>query len=256
MRMQANKIVCRMVAVMEAIGLDDDTVASAQKSRSREGERQMTANKLLASILCAFVLVASQASAAIIFSDDFSSGTSGTGFTDVWNAGTISGGVITVSGAQSYRYVSSTMSAGTNFWFVCNLTVSGNASKWGGLNFYSGTTEKNFFGTGTGNYVWKINKPIATFSTVTNFTGVASKLVMHFTSTSIDMWIDPPSTSSEGALGSADASFSGNADFGSWNRVRIATDTTVTIVVDDMIAATTFNEALNIPPQGTLISFL
>ena len=66
------------------------------------------------------------------------------------------------------------------------------------------------------------------------------------------MWTNPADTSSESALGTADASYENNPISElTWTNVRIGCGTGVTVVVDDMTAATTFNEA--IPEPAVLV---
>ena len=144
---------------------------------------------MIPSLLAGVALFTAQAGAAVLFSDDFSGTGSGTGFSDNWSAGTISGDEITVASATSFRTLTSNITTSTaDFWFV-NLTITGTSSGWGGLSFYDGGTEDMFYGSDGATTTWEFDTTAISdqTSTVPNFTGVETLLIAHVTSTSIDM---------------------------------------------------------------------
>jgi len=206
--------------------------------------------KVFAITVTLAVCFANSAQAAIIFSDDFSAVGSGTGFSDNWSAGTISGGEITVGNTTSYRtFTSAIDTTSMDFWLSAKVTVTGSTSGWAGLSFFRGTDEDLFFGSDGGSSNWEFDTDSTSdqTSTVANFTGVETHLVAHVVHNSIDMWIDPVDTSSPTALGASDKSYSADdvTTDDTWTRLRIGTNRT--IVVNDMTAATTYAEAVPEP---------
>ena len=87
--------------------------------------------------LAMVAMFAGNSGADILFTDDFSSSSSG--WSDNWTAGTISGGAITVTdNATSFRTLTTNIDTSImDFWYVANLTVSGDSSQWVGLSFFN-----------------------------------------------------------------------------------------------------------------------
>lgn len=213
-------------------------------------------HKTLSAALIGAAFLTANAGASVLFTDDFSSTTSGSGFSDNWSGGTISGGEIDVNNTTSFRQFTSTINTGTmDFWFVSNLTVTGTSSGWAGLSFFDGGNEDGFFGSDGGSTNWEFDTDGMgdQTSTVANFTGVETLLITHITSTSIDMWIDPADISSAAAMGAADKAWTGTPTTpnATWDRIRIGTSRNVK--VNDMTAATTFSEAVPEPSSAALL---
>ncbi len=199
------------------------------------------------------------ASATVLFSDDFSAVGSGTGFSDNWSAGTISGGEIAVASTTSYRTLTSSITTNTaDFWLDAKLEMSNKTgSTWAGLSFFNGGTEDMFFGADSASSAWEFDTRGMgdQTSTVSVVNDAMTHIVAHITSTSIDMWIDPSDISSIAALGTADKSFTVNpvTDQAQWTRLRIGAGGQ-TITSESVTAATTFGEAVPEPATMSLLA--
>lgn len=214
--------------------------------------------KIMTGVVLAAML-AGNAGASILFTDDFSGAGSGTGWSDSWSAGTISGGNIDVNNTTSYRTLTTTIDTDAmDFWYVANVKVTGTSTGWAGLSFFAGTDEDFFAGSNGSGTKWGYRTDLLSDlnggnnTGIDNFTGVDTLVVTHITASSISMWIDPIDTSSETAMGSADATTLGNVSDKDWTRVRIGTSRNVAVY--DMTAATTFTEAIPEPATLSMIA--
>ena len=208
-------------------------------------------NRILKVILGVIIAgISGNVSASVIFSDDFSSSGSGTGFApaSTWSDGTLSGGELSVTGAESFRDFATNITTATmDFWLVSNMKIDGSSTSWGGMNFYDGGTWELFFGSDSGSTAWSfdINPSPDVETTIPAFNAQSRLLIAHITDSTVDMWINPADTND---LGTADASYAGAAGSVSsgeqWTRMRIASGSTATVTVKGVVAATTLAEAL------------
>ena len=115
--------------------------------------------KRIITLIAVTGLSASCAMAEIIFSDDFTSSGSGTGFVaeSSWSdSPTISGGELSISGT-SFRDLGTGITTSTmDFWFVANLSLA-DKTTWGNISFYDDTTESAYFGADTGSTKWEFD---------------------------------------------------------------------------------------------------
>ena len=218
-------------------------------------------NKTILALFAGAALLTTHAHADVLFSDDFSASGSGSGWAaaTTWSAGTLSGGEIAVTGAQSFRDFSAPITtSGMDLWLVSNMRMSAPSSSWGGYNFYNGTDWDLFFGSDSGSTDWSFDvKGVADYdTTIPNYNDLPTLLVAHITDSAVDMWINPIDVSNPAAMGTPDAAHSGAAGSVStvaqWTRLRIGAGNP-TVTVDDVTAATTFAEA--IPESSTVLLF-
>lgn len=236
-----------------------------------------TTSLLTAATACA-ALAAGSANATVLFSDDFSSLSGGSGWAaaSTWSVAN-NGGTRAIVGDQmvltktdtsnsnTFRDLDTAITvAGADFWFVANYTYTGTRAKadtFFGIQFMDGTTTDNFIGANTGATNWRFIQDGTTVDTspAVPVTSSLAQVVMHFTESKLDMWVDPTDTSSVGALGTAHATYdpAGSiAGVTEWDRIRLLVGHgnsgtgTSEITVDNMIAATTFGEA--VPEPGSL----
>jgi len=204
-------------------------------------------------VLLTVALSSGTASAVVLFSDDFSGAGSGTGFSDSWDGGTYTDGQLVLTGptgtekVYAYRTLSTTIDTATmDFWMSIDMTITGTASGWGGFSIFAGTTEDFFVGSDSASATWEFDTQGYgdQTSTVPNFTGVETHVLVHITADSVQMWIDPDMAD----LGAADKEIlsTDTTSYSPWTRVRIGTSRN--IKVNELVAATTYAE---IPEPAT-----
>ncbi len=244
-------------------------------------------NRILTGLLAGAAVLSSHASAAVLFSDDFSSLDGGTGWaasstwTTATNGGTrgiVDGAMVLTktdsSNSNTFRALATPIAVtGADFWFVANYTYTGTRPKaetFFGIQFTIGdiNSTDNFIGANTGATNWRFiqNGNTRDTSPATAVTSSLAQVVMHFTESRLDMWVNPADTSSALALGTAHATYdpAGSISGGSqWDGIRflvghgsaINTGVTSEITVDNMTAATTFAEAIPEPSTSLLTAF-
>ncbi|MEM7011516.1 MAG: PEP-CTERM sorting domain-containing protein [Verrucomicrobiota bacterium] len=220
--------------------------------------------KILAATIAATLFAgASNLSDSLLFSDDFTANGGGTGWAggSVWDgAAAFSGGEISHSG-ESFRTMATPITLATmDFWMATEMRLSGDSSSWGAITFFNGTDAGVYFGTDSASTDWEFgnggvfsdqNTGIPSFNQGSN-----AFLLAHITTNTVDLWVNPGDTSSIAALGVANASITNSPldPAATWNRIGIRSTATVTITVDSLIAATTFNEVVGVPEPSTVIS--
>jgi len=261
-------------------------------------------NRILTGLLAGAAVLSSQASAAVLFSDDFSGtgdqsgatiNTTWTGSGTGWAAGSdwgddivysnspqgsavMSGGefVVTNGGAnntntRAHRALASSIdvTASTDIWFSANVAYTGasTAGAWFGITFFdnysfsANGTQPIFFGANTTTDFWQILGTGSDDTTIDHYDTNSAFLVARIQSGQVDMWINPSDTSSAGSLGTADATAIGSYLGDSYNAIRIAAGTNASgtdlseITISNMIAATTFAEAIPEPSTSLLAAF-
>ena len=201
--------------------------------------------------------------ASVLFSDSFDSVSSGTGFSGAWEAGgTYAGGEVAVldSNGTLFRSISTGINTATmDFWLAIDLTAGLDTggtptTAWAAISLYDAGNEDFAVGSDTASEDWEFDTDGITdvTSTVDIFTGNPAQVILHITSTSIDMWVDPADTSNIAALGAADAStvVAAITPNGTWDSLRLGKHNNATLSVDNIVAATTFAEV--VPEPGSL----
>lgn len=187
-------------------------------------------------LVAAALLCASGASVAgVVVSESFgyadgalAGQTGGTGLSGAWSGGaSVTGGVATLApGAGSTRSLATSIAptAGQGFYFGMSIGADPGAtvSDFAGLSFLSGGVERLFFGMpfqrneyGFGVNGFSTQKSGVVASLVPSYL-VAQVLFNAANNITVNLFVDPV-----GALGAANASYTGTMLTGSWDAIRI-----------------------------------
>jgi len=164
--------------------------------------------KKLTTTLAGLLATVFTVNANLLFYDDFASTGSGQGFaaSSSWDTnGILNNGTLTVddNGTKvSFRNLATGIdTAGADFWFVANMTVTGDTStggNWAGISFSDGSTEDLFFGSDSASDNWEFSNKGGNNdeeTSIANYQGTKTLVVAHIAETSMNMWIVPSNTS-------------------------------------------------------------
>ena len=211
-------------------------------------------NKIILSFLSIAALIASNANAAIIASDDFSASGSGTGWASSTDWGSnLNSGTYSATTENFRDFAATTSSAdGSEIWVSVEISLSG--STWGGISFFDGGTEKVLFGRDTNNAFWGIDAAPENYSTIAATVDQTFHLLglIEYNSgvDTISLWIDPTDMNN---LGTANASTTDT--LGTFTKLRLGTGigSGSGLTVDNLTIGTTFADVIPEPSSAALL---
>jgi hypothetical protein len=215
-------------------------------------------NKIILSFLSIAALIASNANAAIIASDDFSASGSGTGWassTD-WGTGNVSDGTYSATTENFRDFAATTSSAdGSEIWVSVEISLSASTQgSWGGISFFDNVGEKVLFGRDSNNAFWGIDAAPENYSTIAATANQTFHLLglIEYNSgvDTISLWIDPTDMNN---LGTANASTTDT--LGAFTKLRLGTGigSDPGLTVDNLTIGTTFADVIPEPSSAALL---